>query len=298
VDAALWFARAVRLYDRAGGPRDHIVDGLLPALLEIATAYRDGTGLGIRSDAGGLISAGDESLNATWMDARIDGVPVTPRHGQAVEINALWYHLVAYLELILAKLERKAESREWQTLRRTARRSFLDRFWLGEQRYLADVWRDGVRDTSVRPNMVIAAALEFSPLSRGKRTDIVQRTEVELLTERGLRTLSPKNEEYVGHYRGGTAERDGAYHQGTVWPWLFGFYVEAALRAFGPRPNVVKGLTKSWNSIADHVHHAGLGHVSEVFDGDAPHRPGGTFAQAWNTAELLRSWRLLEETKP
>lgn len=297
VDAALWFARAVRLYDKAGGSRERIVDGLLPAMLEIGAAYEGGTGLGIAADDGGLITAGDESLNATWMDAQINGVPVTPRHGQAVEINALWYHLIAYLELILAKTDRKPESRVWMQLRRRAKRSFLERFWLTEQRYLADVWRDGERDTAVRPNMVLAAALEFSPLTRGKRTDVVQRAEAELLTERGLRTLSPKNPAYEGRYQGGTDARDGAYHQGTVWPWLFGYYVEAALRAIGPRPHLVERLTNNWHSIAEHVQHAGLGHVSEVFDGDTPHRPGGTIAQAWNTAELLRAWRLLEEAR-
>ena len=298
VDAALWFARAVRLYDKAGGSRERIVEGLLPAMLEIGVAYRDGTGLDIRADEGGLITAGSESLNATWMDAQIDGVPVTPRHGQAVEINALWYHMIAYLELILAKTDRKAESRVWMQLRLTARRTFLERFWLADRRYLADVWRDGERDTAVRPNMVLAAALEFSPLTRGKRTDVVQRAEAELLTERGLRTLSPKNPDYQGHFRGGPKERDSAYHQGTVWPWLYGYYVEAALRAIGPRPRLVERLKATWREIAQHVEHSGLGHVSEVFDGDTPHLPGGTFAQAWNTAELLRAWRLLEEATP
>jgi len=293
-DAALWFARAARLYDLAGGSRERVVGRFLPALLEIAQGYRDGTALGIGCDSEGLLCAGSPDLNATWMDARVDGRPVTPRHGYAVELNALWYQLLGTLEQLLPAAGRERESREWRRLRRTARSAFVERFWLSDARYLADCWRDGRAERAVRPNMVIAAALDVSPLSRGMRTDVVQRAEVELLTPLGLRTLSPKDPDYRGRHAGGPAERDSAYHQGTVWPWLYGFFCEASLRAYGPRPRRLEALRRTWETIAAELDEAGLDQVSEVFDGDPPHRPGGTIAQAWNVAELLRAQRLLE----
>lgn len=293
VDAALWFARAARLWQRAPDARHGFVDELLPALEEIAAAYRDGTELGVRADAQGLIVAGSPELNPTWMDARASDGPVTPRHGCAVEINALWYSLVAHLEELATDRADRAGARRWRELKKRIGETFRERFWLPEERYLADVWNAGERDTSVRPNMVIAAALAESPLSRKQRQGVVERARAELLTARGLRTLSPHHPDYVEHYAGGPDERDRAYHQGTVWPWLLGFYVEAHLRAFGHRKKDVEHLRSLWDAFLPELDRAGLNHVSEVFDGGDRARPGGTIAQAWNTAELLRSCALL-----
>ncbi|TAJ11135.1 MAG: glycogen debranching protein [Planctomycetota bacterium] len=300
-DASLWFARAVRLYELAGGSRERVLDALLPALRSIAHAYRDGTRLGLRCDAEGLLLAGSASQNATWMDAVTSAGPVTPRHGYAVELCALWYQLLGVLEMLEHRAGSNALARPWQELRRSCGRAFLRRFWLDEQRYLADVVRDepphgAWTDTSVRPNMVIAAALELSPLSRGKRTDIVKRAEAELVTPCGLRTLAPKNPAYRGRYGGTSDERDLAYHQGTVWPWLLGFHVEAALRAYGPRPERVAALRGLLDSALEPLFRQGLGQISEVCDGDPPHRPDGCIAQAWSVAELLRAHALLDAT--
>jgi predicted glycogen debranching enzyme len=229
------------------------------------------------------------------MDARTSAGPVTPRNGAAVELNALWYFLLAYLELLAAADGDELAARAWETQRRLTTRSFLRRFWLEDERRLADVWTPEGVDRSLRPNMVLAAALEFSPLSRGKRTDIVRHARAELITPRGLRTLAPFEEAYVGAYRGGPEERDAAYHQGTVWPWLLGFYCEAYLRAYGSTRYRVSVLRELLDGFAEHLDQQGLNHVSEVFDGDPPHRPGGTIAQAWSSAELLRAYALLED---
>ncbi|MCZ6574560.1 MAG: glycogen debranching enzyme N-terminal domain-containing protein [Planctomycetota bacterium] len=297
-DAVLWFARAVRLYECAGASKQRILDLFRPALAEVASVYRDGSSaraaaLGIRVDEQGLLHAGRSDLNPTWMDAQTAAGPVTPRHGAAVEINALWYALLAHLESLDREAGEGARADGWAELRHRLGASFLRRFWLDDRRYLADVWRPDEVDDAVRPNMVIAAALEHSPLDREQRAAVVRRAEADLLTPRGLRTLAPDHPDYVGRYGGGTKERDAAYHQGTVWPWLLGFYVEASLRAFPRDAEIVARLRTVLDGFADHLAEHGLLHVSEVFDGDPPHRPGGTFAQAWSTAELLRAYSLL-----
>jgi predicted glycogen debranching enzyme len=301
VDAALWFARAVRMYELCGGDVERVRDEYLPALLEIAEHYEGGTGLGIAADDTGLLHVGSPDLNPTWMDAQTADGPVTPRHGYPVEIEALWYSLLAHLERLQRDRGDHLAERRWGGLRRRVKRAFLERFWLEDERYLADRWLDGERDRAVRPNMVLAAALEFSPLTRHKRAGVVERARFELLTRRGLRTLSPRDSEYVPRYDGGPDERDRAYHQGTVWPWLLGFYTEAYLRAYGlvhGGREVRDHLRRKWDAFAGELDAAGLDHVSEVYDGDPPHRPGGTIAQAWNTAELLRSLDMLERGRP
>ncbi len=294
VDAALWFARAVRLYQRSGGSQEQVLEEYLPALTEIAEAWCAGTDLDIELEPGGLVNCGSAALNPTWMDAQVDGVPVTPRHGQAVEIQALWYSLVQQLECLHADKGELRESKRWAKLRRRARRSFLERFWMPEQGMLADVWRDGDRDESVRPNAVIAAALEYSPLSRAQRDGVARVARESLLTPFGLRTLAPDAPGYQGRYEGGMAQRDGAYHQGTVWPWLLGFYTEARLRASTSSRALCEQLATDWQPLLDDLARHGLGQLAEVYDGDAPQRPSGSPAQAWSVAEALRALAMLE----
>ncbi len=299
VDAALWFARCVRLFERNGGTRRFVIENYRSALVEIADAYFAGTGLGVAVDAGGLLRAGDESINATWMDARTEDGPVTPRAGFAVEMQALWVHLLAHLEELFKDSGIRREKRRFAEAHALARTTFMERFWLEREHRLADVWtEESGADACIRPNMVIAAALEFSPLSVGQRADVVKCARRELLTPRGLRTLSPSDPAYRGIYSGGTRERDEAYHQGTVWPWLLGFYVEASMRAGKKSSHSNRDLRALWNGFATELDVRGLGHMSEVFSGDAPHEGGGTFAQAWNTAECLRSYAMLDAGKP
>jgi glycogen debranching enzyme len=286
-DASLWYSRAVRFYERAAGAGSG--KEFLPALRAIAFGLESGKGGLLKLDEGGLLSGGSARENLTWMDAVASKGPVTPRAGCAVELAALWYALLRHL----AELEPAAG---WRAKAERAGKSFLARFWLADERYLADVWTPTGIDRSVRPNMVLAAALEWSPLSSEQRAAVVDRARDELLTPAGLRTLSPRNPDYIGRYAGGTEERDRAYHQGTVWPWLAGAYVEASLRAHGAQrlPEL-----RAWQAALEpRFALAGLAHLSEVADGDAPHAPGGTIAQAWNTGELLRAAALLESGRP
>ncbi len=293
-DASLWFARAVRLYARAAGPGP--AQEFLPALREIADAYRAGTELGLAADEGGLIRTGSAAQNVTWMDAIGSQGPVTPRAGCAVEIQSLWYALLGQLE----ELEREGGDARaaagWKKRREQAGASFLARFWLADEKRLADVWNEGRVDRALRPNMLFAAAEETSPLSREQRAGIVDCARAQLLTPAGLRTLAPSDPAYRGRYAGAGDDRDAAYHQGTVWPWLLGAYVEASLRGFGPAR--VGELRALLDALEPRLALAGLNQLSEVADGDAPHRPGGTIAQAWNTAELLRACRMLETGVP
>jgi predicted glycogen debranching enzyme len=287
-DASLWFARAVRFYERAAGAGS--AREFLPALREIALGLERGEGGLLRLDEGGLLSGGSDTQNLTWMDACTTQGPVTPRAGCAVEIAALWYALLCHL----AELEPSAQG--WRAKAGRAGKSFLERFWLADERCLADVWTPAGADRSLRPNMVLAAALEWSPLSQEQRAAVVDRARAELVTPAGLRTLSPRDPAYVGRYAGGMEERDAAYHQGTVWPWLAGSYVEASLRAFGKER--LEELRAWIAGFEPRLALAGLGHLAEVADGDEPHKPGGTIAQAWNTGELLRAAVMLESGRP
>jgi predicted glycogen debranching enzyme len=288
-DAALWFALAVQRFADAGGDRGFLRDALLPALAAIAAHYEAGTELGLAVDAAGLLRAGREDLNATWMDARIGSVPVTPRGGLPVEIQALWCSLLEFLA--------EHDDKRWRAASTRAAAAFVQQFWLpGEQR-LADRVHDGGPDRAVRPNMLVAAALSRSPLSSAQRRAVVAAARAELVTPVGLRTLSPQDPSYRGRYEGSGESRDRAYHQGTVWPWLAGFYVEAALAAVPKKTRKAEALAlRAWlDGFLPELDRQGLDHVSEVYDGDAPQRPGGTFAQAWNSGELLRALCLCAE---
>jgi len=211
---------------------------------------------------------------------------VTPRHGQPVEISSLWCALLQHLAELYGG--------DWTARAARAGDAFVRRFWRADAQCLYDVVGDQGPDASVRPNMVIAAALPRSPLRREQRRAVVACADAELRTPRGLRTLSPRDPRYRGRYEGDVVARDAAYHQGTAWPWLCGFHVEASLRAADPagRPAAARALAAWLHGFLPDLDLAGVDHVSEVYDGDPPQRPGGTFAQAWNTGELLRALQL------
>ncbi|MFT4513543.1 MAG: putative glycogen debranching enzyme [Planctomycetota bacterium] len=289
-DAALWFALAAMRFADAGHDPDLVQQQLLPAMRSIAEAYERGTDLGLKVAANGLLQAGRKDLNATWMDARTSKGPVTPREGLPVEIQAVWYALLAYLA---EQPDAERSSGEpFAKLRDRCGKAFVKEFWMADVKSLADRVHDGDPDPSIRPNMLVAAAMKRSPLTGLQRQGVVKMAKAHLVTPCGMRTLSPSDSKYIGIYGGGLEGRDNAYHQGTVWPWPAGFFVEAALRA-APKKSRQKEATALLQWLEELLHtemaRAGLGHVSEVFDGDLPHRPGGTFAQAWNTGELLRA---------
>lgn len=294
-DAALWFALAVRRWQLAGGSRQVLLDELHPALVAIAERYLAGTGM-LEADEALLLRAGSPDRNATWMDAMTHNGPVTPRDGQPVEINAVWCQLLAHLASLAGLRGDTTGSRTWASRWNLASAAFARRFWLPEG-WLADRWVGGAPDRTVRPNMVVAAALELSPLSRAQRAAVVQKAWSELVTPRGLRTLAPADPRHRARFHGGPEERDLAYHQGTVWPWLVGFFTEAALAAASSegRRVVAQRLRQLLDGIVAQVDEAGLDHVSEVFDSSEPQVPGGTFAQAWNSGELLRAHALVAE---
>jgi predicted glycogen debranching enzyme len=292
VDASLWFVVAVHRFAAAGGDA-RCVEGLLTAAVEqIVTGYARGTAFGIREDADGLITAGADGVALTWMDARVGDWVVTPRRGKPVEVNALWYNA----RRILAQLLRRAgRGREADELRRSAevtRRAFLQAFRDPETGALADVLApDGSLDWSIRPNQLFAAALPYPLLTRSEAKAMVEHVAHHLLTPRGLRTLAASDPAYQGRYTGDQRARDGAYHQGTVWPWLLGPYGDALLYAYGHTPASRARVRAALAPLAEHLEEACLGQISEIFDGDEPHAPRGCPAQAWSVAEALRLWR-------
>ena len=290
-DAALWFALCAMRFADAGHDPELVQQQLLPALRSIAEAYQRGTDLGLKMDADGLLQAGRKDLNATWMDARTSRCPVTPREGLPVEIQALWYALLAFLA-------EQPGGEAYEKLRARCGKAFVKAFWLADVKSLADRVHEGVADRTIRPNMLVAAALLRSPLTTAQRAGVVKMARAHLLTPSGLRTLSPEDPNYQGVYGGGLEERDNAYHQGTVWPWPAGFLIEAALRAAPKKSQMHEAVAcKQWlmELLATELNRAGMDHISEVFDGNAPHHPGGTFAQAWNTGELLRAHVLCQQ---
>jgi predicted glycogen debranching enzyme len=225
------------------------------------------------------------------MDAKCGETVFTPRHGKPVEVNALWHHALLCLARRAGRHDPPRASR-YREMAENARLMFVRRFWNHTTGCLNDVVRDGSHDAAVRPNQVLAVSLPDSPLDRGQQRAVIEVVERDLLTPFGLRSLSPRDPSYRGRYEGGLFERDGAYHQGTVWGWLMGPYVEACLRVHGFSPEARETMRARLRPLIEHLDEAGINSVSEIFDGDPPHTPRGCIAQAWSVGELLRAWRL------
>ncbi len=288
VDATLWFFVAIQSYLDRSGDVEFVRDELLPVLREILSWHEAGTRYGIRVDDDGLLLAGEPGVQLTWMDAKVGDWVVTPREGKAVEINALWYNALK----ILGELEeRHGDSDAGCDLGRRAervRRRFNRLFWNEDAGCLFDViGRDGHADAAIRPNQIFALTLPHPLLPKKKAMRVLRVIRDKLLTPVGLRSLSPDHPDYRPVYEGGPWERDGAYHQGTVWSWLLGPYVDALLRYRGDpgRAEARALLDEACRQLSG----ACLGSVSEIFDAEPPHRPRGAVAQAWSVAELLRA---------
>jgi predicted glycogen debranching enzyme len=285
-DSALWLVVAVHRYVEATGDREFVERYLRPAVTAIIEGYRRGTRHGIHVTAEGLVSQGEAGLQLTWMDAKAGGHVVTPRRGYAVEIQALWYNALQVGAEIARHGGDGASARDWSQLAIRTRESFLRAFWSDSVGYLADVVSAGTRDLTLRPNQLYAVGLPHSLLPRDKAGCVVEAVRKHLLTPVGLRTLAPDDPAYIGRHRGDARERDEAYHQGTVWPFLMGVYFDSVIRVYGEQG---KAEARAWLAgFERHLEEAGLGTVSEVFDGDAPHHPSGAVSQAWSVAELLR----------
>jgi predicted glycogen debranching enzyme len=291
VDAPLWFFWAVQKYFEHGGTDAWERYGA--AAKSVLEAYKNGTAFNIHMHDNGLIYAGAPGKALTWMDAIVNGIPVTPRRGYAVEINALWYNAVSF-SLEMAGIARdKKFIKEYENLVPMIKKSFLELFWDEKLGYLADYVNDEEgKNYYVRPNMVIAVSLPYSMLDKEQMKKVLDIADKELVTIRGLRTLSPGNIHYKGTYKGNQEERDRAYHQGTVWPWLFGPFCEGWLKVYGKQG--VQKVRKLIFGLEAVMSEHGVSSISEIHDGDPPHLPQGAISQAWSVGEVLRIIELLE----
>jgi len=335
VDASLWFINAAFQYVAASGDSKTFMQELMPTIRWIIESYHKGTRFDIRADADGLITAGNNETQLTWMDAKYDGVAFTPRCGKAVEVNALWYNSLCLLAQFKKDRGQRTEDRGQKTEDRgqktedrgqktedrgqktedrgqkteiltsdlrllsseidKVQKSFCELFWNESKGYLNDcILPDGSVDESLRPNQIFAVSLQFSPLSRHQQKSVVKAVQNQLLTPYGLRTLNVQDSRYKGVYSGPQQQRDEAYHQGTVWAYLMGPFVEGFLKVNGFSRKSKKKAAEFIQPLLQHLTEDGcLGSVSEIFDGDMPHKPRGCIAQAWSVAELIRAYQLI-----
>ena len=288
VDATLWFFEAVRSLLQHTGDYDFVKMHLYSVLAEIISWHLKGTRYRIHMDEDGLLYSGEPGVQLTWMDAKVGDWVVTPRQGKAVEIQALWYNALRVMEHLAGRFKDTKAKKQYAILAENTRSSFNRQFWNDELKCLFDVVDGEMRDSSIRPNQIFAVSLTNSMVTQERAESILQVVERELLTPRGLRSLSPNDSRYIARYEGDPRSRDGAYHQGTVWPWLMGAYLSAYVKTFGPDRG--RKFGSEWlENFAPHLQEACVGQVSEIFDAEAPHAPKGCVAQAWSVAELLRA---------
>lgn len=291
VDATLWYFEAIRAFVEKTGDYDFVQANLYEKLAETIVWHLRGTRYNIHIDTDGLLYAGEEGTQLTWMDAKIGDLVITPRIGKPVEIQALWYNALKIMADFARKFGDEQDRQRYEAMAETARQSFNAVFWNDAEDCLFDVVINGKRDGSVRPNQIFAASLHYSMLSIGQAQKVVEKVEAELLTPVGLRSLSPKDKDYCPIYIGSPLARDSAYHQGTVWGWLTGAFVDAYRRVYSNGNQVEKRVEEILAGFKNHLSEAGLGQISEIFDADAPHTPRGCMAQAWSVAEVLRVLR-------
>jgi predicted glycogen debranching enzyme len=290
VDATFWFFEAARAYLAYTGDLEFVGDELYPVFVDIISWHARGTRYGIKVDPSGLLASGELGIQLTWMDARVGDWVVTPRRGKPVEIQALWYNALCIMEDLASRFGNEAARKGYRHMATVAQWSFNRLFWNEKLGCLYDVVNGGPPDPSIRPNQIFAVSLPHSVLPLDRAGSVVEKVKEHLLTPFGLRTLAPSDPLYRGQYTGGPKERDGAYHQGTVWPWLLGPFITAYMKVNG-RSEEARRQAQAWLSpLESHLAEAGLGHVSEIFEGDAPHRSCGCIAQAWSVAEILRAY--------
>lgn len=299
-DATLWWAWALKKYLIASRDGEFIKEAL-PAMESVVEHHLKGTRYNIIVDVkDGLLSGGADGAQLTWMDAKVDGIVVTPRHGKAVEVNALWYFFLRTLSLFKSSLGEDATV--YDELAERTKNGF-QKFWNPQRKCLYDVISpDGTKDDSVRPNQLLAISLQKDLLSDEQRESILGVVEAELLTPLGMRSLSPKDAKYKSKYGTGKRssnqyDRDMTYHQGTVWTWLLGQWIDARMNVHGENEDNVRYINAQLALLLHHhlLFEAGLGTISEIFDGDPPHKAHGCIAQAWSVGELLRVFEEYEE---
>jgi predicted glycogen debranching enzyme len=297
-DATFWWAQALYDYFEATGDNEFVVEQIT-LLMKVIDHHRCGTRHGLKLLDNGLITGGNKDVQLTWMDAKVNGYVVTPRSGTAVEITALFYNFVQILAYLIHRvyLEKHGPITIYGGWDKWIAEGF-EQFWDEKRGYLADVIRqDESIDDSLRPNQLMAASLSFPLVSQGRAQSILKHVEAKLLTPMGLRTLSPKHSDYKGQYGLGKGwatqyDRDITYHQGTVWPWLLGLWVNARIYAYGENDANFTFIAEHLKALVHHIHNDGcIGSINEIFDGDSNHKAQGCDAQAWSVAELLRVLR-------
>jgi predicted glycogen debranching enzyme len=289
VDATLWFFEAARAYGAVTNDYDFIRNELYEVLAQIIEFHIQGTRYNIKVAENGLLNAGAPGVQLTWMDAKIGDRVVTPRSGKPVEIQALWYNALRTMEDLAARFNDNDRRKKYSSLAALASETFNRTFWNKDAQCLYDVINGGPPDESIRPNQIFAVSLHHSMLSQERARAVVEKVEKELLTPVGLRTLNRSDGRYRATYEGNQYSRDSAYHQGTVWPWLLGPFVSAYVRVNGGTAQARARAHDFLRGIEAHLSEAGVGQISEIFDGDVPYRARGCFAQAWSVAEVLRA---------
>lgn len=303
VDASLWFINAAFQYFHTTNDSKTFIKRLLPAIEEIVNAYEKGTRFDIHADIDGLITAGSPNTQLTWMDAKYDGVAFTPRYGKAVEINALWYNNLCLLANFYSEQAQKSKTphketkkaKFYQEMADDVKTSFRNLFWNEKLNYLNDcITTEGIVDDDLRPNQIYAVSLDYSPLSLEQQKAVVKAVQENLLTPYGLRTLNTSAEKYKGKYTGPQRLRDEAYHQGTVWAFLIGPFIDGFLKVNEFSYESRRKAEEMIQPLLKHlIEDSCIGSVSEIFDGDPPYYPKGCFAQAWSVAELYRAYKLI-----
>jgi len=299
VDASLWYFEAIRKYVEYTGDLEFVRKDLYKTMKSIIDWHLLGTRFGIQCGADGLISAGSPETQLTWMDAKVGDFVATPRNGKPVEIQALWYNAVRFTEYLAQAFDDAEQEKRLSGLAARTAEHFNAAFWNESTGCLYDVIQDtdqsdAQKDGAIRPNQVIALSLGYTMVPADRARAILAVVERDLLTDVGLRTLSPSDPHYIGRYQGGPVERDCAYHQGTVWPWLLGPFISAYVRfqSEGADPKIARAACEQAGKWLDGfrtgISTAGLGSIAEIFDGDAPHEAKGCLAQAWSVAEVLR----------
>jgi len=295
IDASLWFINAAFQYLYATADSKTFTQQLLPTIRWIIDSFHNGTRFGIHADTDGLITAGNGQTQLTWMDAKYDGVAFTPRYGKAVEVNALWYNALCCLAQFYTSLDDMENAKHYKSMSDKVAASFCRLFWNETAGFLNDcILPDGSADATLRPNQIFAVSLEFSPLPRQQQKSVVDVVQKNLLTPFGLRTLNAQDSRYKGKYTGPQQQRDEAYHQGTVWPYLIGPFVASYLKVNDFSRKAKRKAAELIEPLMQHLtEDACLGSISEIFDGDQPYRPRGCIAQAWSIAELIRAYQLI-----
>ncbi len=292
-DTPLWFFWALQQYGMYTNTTGKLWKEYGRYMKQILYGYREGTSYNIKLHDNHLIYSGEPGFAVTWMDAVVDGKPVTPRTGYCVEINSLWYNALLFAMQLASEAGDHDFVRDWQQTAEAFPQSFINHFWDEKRGYLADYVNGDYKDFSVRPNQIFATSLPYTPLPEEMRNSVLERVRSELLTSRGIRSLAPKNVLYKGRYHGNQSARDHAYHQGTVHPWLLGHFIEGYLAIH--QQAAIKMAKELYYGFEKEMTEHGVGTISEVYDGDPPHEGAGAFSQAWSVAELLRINRMIKD---